>query len=290
MKKDKNTENSSSFIIFKTEDESVSVDVRMNEQDVWLTQDQLSILFGIERPGITQHIKNIFVEGELNENSVSKKFLRTAADGKNYDTKHYNLDMIISLGYRVNSKVATQFRIWATKRLNEYIRKGFTMDDERLKNLGGGGYWKELLQRIRDIRASEKVFYRQVLDIYATSIDYDHKADVSIEFFKKVQNKIHFAVHGQTAAEVIFNRADAEKEFMGLMTFSGTRPHLKDVVIAKNYLNDKELRALGQIVSGYLDFAERQAEREEAMTMKDWATHLDRILTMSGEKVLQNNG
>ncbi len=290
MKKDKNTENSSSFIIFKTEDEKISVDVRMNEQDVWLTQDQLSILFGVERPGITQHIKNIFVEGELNENSVSKKFLRTAADGKNYDTKHYNLDMIISLGYRVNSKVATQFRIWATKRLNEYIRKGFTMDDERLKNLGGGGYWKELLQRIRDIRASEKVFYRQVLDIYATSIDYDHKADVSIEFFKKVQNKIHFAVHGQTAAEVIFNRADAEKEFMGLMTFSGTRPHLKDVVIAKNYLNDKELRALGQIVSGYLDFAERQAEREEAMTMKDWATHLDRILTMSGEKLLQNAG
>jgi hypothetical protein len=190
MKKDKNTENSSAFIIFKTEDESVSVDVRMNEQDVWLTQDQLAILFGVERPGITQHIKNIFVEGELNENSVCKKFLRTAADGKDYDTKHYNLDMIISLGYRVNSRVATQFRIWATKRLNEYIRKGFTMDDERLKNLGGGGYWKELLQRIRDIRASEKVFYRQVLDIYATSIDYDHKADVSIAFFKKVQNKI----------------------------------------------------------------------------------------------------
>jgi hypothetical protein len=290
MKKDKNTENSSAFIIFKTEDESVSVDVRINEQDVWLTQDQLAILFGVERPGITQHIKNIFVEGELNENSVSKKFLRTAADGKNYDTKHYNLDMIISLGYRVNSKVATQFRIWATKRLNEYIRKGFTMDDERLKNLGGGGYWKELLQRIRDIRASEKVFYRQVLDIYATSIDYDHKAEVSLAFFKKVQNKIHFAVHGQTAAEVIFNRADAEKEFMGLMTFSGAQPHLKDVVIAKNYLNEKELRALGQIVSGYLDFAERQAEREEAMTMKDWATHLDRILTMSGEKLLQNAG
>ena len=290
MKKDKNTENSSAFIIFKTEDESVSVDVRFEDEMIWLTQDQIAALFGVERPGITQHIKNIFTEGELNESSVSKKFLRTAADGKNYETKHYNLDMIISLGYRINSKIATQFRIWATKRLNEYIRKGFTMDDERLKNLGGGGYWKELLQRIRDIRASEKVFYRQVLDIYATSIDYDHKADVSIEFFKKVQNKIHFAVHGQTAAEVIFNRADAEKEFMGLMTFSGTRPHLKDVVIAKNYLNDKELRALGQIVSGYLDFAERQAEREEAMTMKDWATHLDRILTMSGEKLLQNNG
>lgn len=290
MAKIKNTEGSSEFIIFKTEDEKISVDVRMNEQDVWLTQDQLAMLYGVERPGITQHIKNIFAEGELNENSVSKKFLRTAADGKNYDTKHYNLDMIISLGYRVNSKVATQFRVWATKRLNEYIRKGFTMDDERLKNLGGGGYWKELLQRIRDIRASEKVFYRQVLDIYATSIDYDHKADLSIEFFKKVQNKIHFAVHGQTAAEVIFNRADAEKEFMGLMTFSGTQPHLKDVVIAKNYLNEKELRALGQIVSGYLDFAERQAEREKAMTMKDWATHLDRILTMSGEKLLQTAG
>jgi hypothetical protein len=198
--------------------------------------------------------------------------------------------MIISLGYRVNSKIATQFRIWATKRLNEYIRKGFTMDDDRLKNLGAVGYWKELLQRIRDIRASEKVFYRQVLDIYATSIDYDHKADVSIEFFKKVQNKIHFAVHGQTAAEVIFSRADAEKDFMGLMTFSGTQPHLKDVVIAKNYLNEKELRALGQIVSGYLDFAERQAEREETMTMKDWASHLDRVLTMSGENLLQNAG
>jgi hypothetical protein len=290
MAKNKSTENNSEFIIFKTEDEKISVDVRMKEQDVWLTQDQLAMLYGVERPGITQHIKNIFAEGELNENSVSKKFLRTAADGKSYDTKHYNLDMIISLGYRVNSKVATQFRIWATKRLNEYIRKGFTMDDERLKNLGGGGYWKELLQRIRDIRASEKVFYRQVLDIYATSIDYDPKADVSISFFKKVQNKIHFAVHGQTAAEVIFNRADAEREFMGLMTFSRNQPHLKDVVIAKNYLNEKELRALGQIVSGYLDFAERQAEREETMTMKDWSSHLDRILTMSGEKLLQDAG
>lgn len=282
--------NNSEFIIFKTEDETISVDVRMNEQDVWLTQDQLAMLYGVERPGITQHIKNIFAEGELQENSVSKKFLRTAADGKNYDTKHYNLDMIISLGYRVNSKVATQFRIWATKRLNEYIQKGFTMDDDRLKNLGGGGYWKELLQRVRDIRASEKVFYRQVLDIYATSIDYDAKADVSIAFFKKVQNKIHYAVHGQTAAEVIFTRSDAEKEFMGLMTFPGNRPHLKDVVIAKNYLVEKELRVLGQIVSGYLDFAERQAEREQSMKMEDWATHLDRILTMSGENLLQGAG
>jgi len=194
MKKNLNTNNNSSFIIFKTEDENVTVDVRLDEETVWLTQDQIALLFGIERPGITQHIKNIFSEGELDENSVSKKFLRTASDGKNYNTKHYNLDMIISLGYRVNSKIATQFRIWATKRLNEYIRKGFTMDDDRLKNMGGGGYWKELLQRIRDIRASEKMFYRQVLDIYATSIDYDPKADVSMEFFKKVQNKIHYAV------------------------------------------------------------------------------------------------
>lgn len=280
----------SEFILFKTEDQKISVDVRFEDETVWLTQDQIAMLFGVERPGITQHIKNIFSDGELQEISASKKFLRTAADGKQYNTKHYNLDMIISLGYRVNSKVATQFRIWATKRLNEYIRKGFTMDDERLKNLGGGGYWKELLQRIRDIRSSEKVFYRQVLDIYATSIDYDPGADVSVAFFKKVQNKIHYAVHGQTASEVIFNRADSEKEYMGLMSFPGSRPYLKDAVIAKNYLNEKELRALGQIVSGYLDFAERQAEREQAMTMKDWAEHLDRILTMSGEKLLLGGG
>tara|TARA_A100000171_G_scaffold41872_1_gene42896 strand:- start:567 stop:1574 length:1008 start_codon:yes stop_codon:yes gene_type:complete len=290
MMKEHDPKDNSQFIIFKTEDDKIAVDVRINEQDVWLTQDQLASLFGVERPGITQHIKNIFAERELEESSVSKKFLRTAADGKKYNTKHYSLDMIISLGYRVNSKIATQFRIWATKRLNEYIRKGFTMDDERLKNLGGGGYWKELLQRIRDIRASEKVFYRQVLDIYATSIDYDPQSEVSIAFFKKVQNKVHYAVHGQTAAEVIFCRADAEKEFMGLMSFPGERPYLKDAVVAKNYLDEKELRALGQIVSGYLDFAERQAEREQTMTMQDWAEHLDRILTMSGENLLLDAG
>ena len=184
----------------------------------------------------------------------------------------------------------TQFRQWATTRLNEYIRKGFTMDDERLKNLGGGGYWKELLQRIRDIRSSEKVFYRQVLDIYATSIDYDPTAAISMVFFKKVQNKIHYAVHGQTAAEIIFTRANAEKEFMGLATFPGSRPYLKDVIVAKNYLSEQELRSLGQLVSGYLDFAERQAEREKAMTMKDWDAHLNNILTMSGENLLQGSG
>jgi len=286
----------SSFILFKTEDEKISVDVRFEEDTVWLSQEQMAQLFGKARTTITEHIQNIFKEGELNEEMVCRNFRLTtqhgAMEGKTQEVlvKLYNLDVIISVGYRVKSIRGTQFRIWATKRLNEYIRKGFTMDDERLKNLGGGGYWKELLQRIRDIRASEKVFYRQVLDIYSTSIDYDQKAEVSIEFFKKVQNKIHYAVHGQTAAEVIFTRVDAEKEFMGLMTFPGIRPYLKDVVLAKNYLNEKELRSLGQIVSGYLDFAERQAEREQAMTMKDWAEHLDKILTMSGENLLMGAG
>jgi len=290
------TTNRSDFILFKTEDEQISVDVRFEDETVWLTQDQMAQLFDKGRTTITEHIQNVFKEGELKEEVVCRNLRHTtqhgAIEGKTQkvSVKYYNLDVIISVGYRVKSLRGTQFRIWATKRLNEYIRKGFTMDDERLKNLGGGGYWKELLQRIRDIRASEKVFYRQVLDIYATSIDYDPKADVSIAFFKKVQNKIHYAVHGQTAAEVIFTRADAEKDFVGLMTFPGNRPHLKDVVVAKNYLNEKELRSLGQIVSGYLDFAERQAEREQAMTMNDWAEHLDRILTMSGEQLLTGSG
>lgn len=283
----------SEFIIFKTEDEKISVDVRMESETVWLTQDQMAILFDKGRSTVSEHILNVFKEGELNEKSTCRKFRQVRMEGNRTverEIEHYNLDVIISVGYRVKSLRGTQFRQWATKRLNEYIRKGFTMDDERLKNLGGGGYWKELLQRVRDIRASEKVFYRQVLDIYATSIDYDPKAEVSIAFFKKVQNKIHYAVHGQTAAEVIFNRVDAEKTYLGLMTFPGERPYLKGVTVAKNYLDEKELRALGQIVSGYLDFAERQAEREQAMTMEDWAAHLNRILTMSGEKLLQGAG
>lgn len=288
--------NQSSFILFKTEDEEISVDVRFQDETVWLSQEQMANLFGKAKSTINEHIKNIFSEGELDEEVAVRKFRITTQHGaiagktQEVEVNGYNLDVIISVGYRVKSLRGTQFRIWATKRLNEYILKGFTMDDERLKNLGGGGYWKELLQRIRDIRASEKVFYRQVLDIYSTSIDYDPKAELSIEFFKKVQNKIHYAVHGQTAAEVIFNRADAEKEFMGLMTFPGNRPYMKDVVVAKNYLDEKELRSLGQLVSGYLDFAERQAEREQAMTMKDWVDHLDRILTMSGEKLLKGAG
>ncbi len=282
--------NETQFILYQLPDEEGVIQVLVKDETIWATQKAMASLFGVGVPAVSKHLSNILEEGELIENSVVSKMEITAADGKNYQTQFYNLDAIISVGYRVNSTKATKFRIWATSVLKEYIRKGFALDDNRLKNLGGGGYWKELLERIRDIRSSEKVFYRQVLDIYATSIDYNPKADISIEFFKRVQNKIHYAVHGQTAAEVIVSRADAEKEFMGLMTFEGDRPHLKDAVIAKNYLYEKELRAMGQIVSGYLDFAERQAERQQVMTMKDWAAHLDNILTMSGEKLLQGAG
>lgn len=282
--------NAPQILIYETDDKVAKVSVRLVDESLWLTNLQLAQLFQVSKSTISEHIKNIFDGGELLPDSVVRNFRTAAADGKAYDMSFYNLDMIISLGYRINSKIATRFRQWATIRLREYITKGFVMDDARLKELGGGGYWKELLARIRDIRASEKVFYRQILDIYATSMDYDAKADASITFFKKVQNKIHFAVHGQTAAEVIYARADAEKEFMGLLTFSGDRPHLADAVIAKNYLNEKELRALGQIVSGYLDFAERQAEREIPMTMEDWSTHLDKILISTGEQLLLDAG
>ena len=267
------------IIIYEGDGGQPRIEVQISGETVWLSQTQIAELFGIQRPAITKHIGNIFAEGELSEDSVSSILEHTAADGKTYKTQFYNLEAIIAIGYRVNSITATRFRQWATVRLKEYIVKGFAMDDERLKNLGGGGYWKELLARIRDIRASEKVFYRQILDIYATSIDYDAHAETSIAFFKKVQNKVHYAVHGHTAAEVIYTRADAEKNFMGLTTFTGSKPHLKDVTVAKNYLNEKELRALGQIVSGYLDFAERQAEREAPMKMDDWAKHLDAILS-----------
>lgn len=274
--------------IFKTDSETINVEVIFEDETVWLTQEQMAVLYEKSKSTINEHIKHIFQENELIETESVKKFGNSEFQQK--APFYYNLDVIISVGYRVKSLRGTQFRKWATKRLNEYIRKGFTMDDERLKQLGGGNYWTELLSRIRDIRASEKVFYRQILDIYATSIDYNPRSDTSVEFFKKVQNKMHFAVHGQTAAEVIYNRADAEKEFMGLKTFVGDRPHLKDAVIAKNYLDEKELRSMGQIVSGYLDFAERQAERHQTMTMKDWVKHLDKILAMSGENLLQGNG
>ena len=284
------------IVIFRTDDESINVEVRFEDETAWLTQDQMSVLFSKSKSTINEHIKNVFKEGELDEKEVVREFRITtphgAIEGKtqSHEVNFYNLDVIISVGYRVKSLRGTQFRQWATKRLKEYIVKGFTMDDDRLKKLGGGNYWQELMARIRDIRASEKVFYRQVLDIYATSIDYDPHADTSIMFFKKVQNKMHFAVHGQTAAEVIYSRADAEKAFMGLTTFSGDKPSLQDALIAKNYLDERELRAMGQIVSGYLDFAERKAERHEPMTMSDWSKHLDQILTAGGEKLLQGNG
>lgn len=280
----------SNIIIYTTEDGLAKIETTFNEDTVWLSIDQMAELFQRDKSTVSRHIKNIFIEGELQRDAVVAKFATTASDGKTYQVDYYNLDVIISVGYRVKSKRGTQFRIWATNVLKEYMKKGFAMDDERLKNLGGGGYFRELLERIRDIRASEKVFYRQVLEIYATSIDYNPKAEISIQFFKKVQNKIHYAIHGKTAAELIYARVDAEKEFMGLTTFAGSHPTLKEAVIAKNYLDEKELRAMGQLVSGYLDFAERQAEREQAMTMKDWAEHLDRILTMSGEQLLLGNG
>ena len=277
-------------IIYTANDGKTKIDVKLEEETLWLTQAQMCELYQSSKSNVSEHIKHIFEEGELNEESVVRKFRTTAADGKEYLVSHYNLDMIIALGYRVRSITATRFRQWATERLKEYIVKGFTLDDERLKKLGGGSYWKELLERIRDIRASEKVLYRQILEIYATSIDYDPRAQVSQEFFKKVQNKIHYAIHGHTAAELIVERADAEKDFMGLLTFKGNHPTLIEAKTAKNYLNEKELRAMGQLVSGYLDFAERQAEREQVMTMNDWAAYLDRILTMSGEQLLQGSG
>lgn len=278
------------MIIYENSDGKTIIDVRFDEDTLWLTQMQMADLFGVQKAAISKHLKNIFESEELIENAVVSILETTAADGKNYPTKYYNLDAVIAVGYRVNSKRATAFRIWATNILKDYIKKGFAMDDDRLKELGGGGYFKELLERIRDIRASEKVFYRQVLEIYATSIDYDPKAEVSVLFFKRVQNKIHYAVSGETAAEVIYHRADAEKDFMGLMSFSGEQPTLREAKIAKNYLDEKELRAMGQLVFGYLDFAERQAEREIPMTMEDWAKHLDAILTSTGENLLTGNG
>ena len=285
---DKMAENK--VIIYTANDGKTRIDVKLEEETLWLTQAQMCELYQTSKSNVSEHIKHIFEEGELNEDSVVRKFRTTAADGKEYLVSHYNLDMIIALGYRIRSIIATRFRQWATERLKEYIVKGFTLDDERLKKLGGGSYWKELLERIRDIRATEKVLYRQILEIYATSIDYDPRAQVSQEFFKKVQNKIHYAIHGHTAAELIVERADAEKDFMGLLTFKGNHPTLIEAKTAKNYLNEKELRAMGQLVSGYLDFAERQAEREQVMTMNDWAAYLDRILTMSGEQLLQGSG
>lgn len=286
-------DNNSKMIIYTTEDGLVKIETTFNDETVWLSLDHMSSLFQRDKSTISRHIKNIYEEGELVREATVANFATVQNEGDRQverNIEYYNLDVIISVGYRVKSKRGVQFRIWATNLIKEYMKKGFVLDDERLKELGGGGYFKELLERIRDIRASEKVFYRQILEIYATSIDYDPKAGVSIQFFKKVQNKIHYAIHGETAAEVIYHRADAEKEFMGLTTFSGNHPTLKEAKIAKNYLNEKEMKAMGQLVSGYLDFAERQAEREQIMTMEDWVKHLDNILTVTGEQLLVGNG
>ena len=286
-------EESNKILIYTGNDGLTKVDVRLQDDTLWLTQAQMCELYQTSRTNVVEHIKHIYEEGELMEEATCRHFRQVRQEGTRQVERtipFYNLDMIIALGYRVRSITATRFRQWATLRLKEYIQKGFTLDDDRLKQLGGGGYWKELLARIRDIRATEKVFYRQVLEIYATSIDYDPRAAVSQEFFKKVQNKIHFAIHGHTAAELIVQRADAEKDFMGLLTFKGSQPTLSEARTAKNYLDEKELRAMGQLVSGYLDFAERQAERKQPMTMDDWARYLDGILTMSGERLLQGAG
>ena len=285
-----NNPDNGNILIYQSEDGLTHVDVRMEQETVWLTQQQLCELYRTSKSNVSEHIKHIFEDGELNEISVVRKFRTTASDGKSYEVSYYNLDMIISLGYRIRSVIATRFRQWATKRLNEYIVKGFTMDDERLKNLGGGNYWKELLNRIRDIRSSEKVLYRQVLDLYATAVDYDPKSNLSVEFFKIVQNKLHFAAHGHTAAEVIYQRADSEQPFMGMTNFKGDWPTLKEAFIAKNYLSNDELKVLNNIVSGYFDFAEIQAMRHVPMYMSDYIAQLDSILSSTGQKLLDNAG
>ena len=281
------------ILIYQATDGVTKIDVKFVDETVWLTQQQMADLFQSSRTNILEHIQHIYEEGELDETSTCRKFRQVRMEGARQvarEIPYYNLDMIISLGYRVKSSVATHFRKWATERLKEYMVKGFTMDDERLKKLGGGDYWKELLDRIRDIRSSEKVMYRQVLDLYATSVDYDPKTPESIAFFKMVQNKLHYAAHGHTAAEVIYERADAEKPFMGLTSFAGDFPTAKDIGIAKNYLDENELKVLNNIVSGYFDFAEVQAMKHNPMHMSDYVEHLDRILSATGERVLEGPG
>ena len=277
-------------LIYQNPDSAADIEVYLEGETVWLTQAQMAELFQSSKSNLSEHIKHIFEEGELDEDSVVRKFRTTAADGKRYLVTHYNLDMIISLGYRVKSKTATQFRKWATERLKEYLIKGFALDDQRLKNFGGGSYWRELLERIRDIRSSEKVMYRQVLDLYATSIDYDPRSAESNAFFKMVQNKLHYATHGHTAAEVIYERADANQPFMGLTTFKGDLPVLAEVKIAKNYLSENELKILNRLVSGYFDFAEVQAMSHNPMRMVDFVEHLDKILTATGKPILSGAG
>lgn len=278
------------IIIYQTEDGLSKIDVKVENETVWLSLDQMADLFQRDKSTISRHIRNVFSDGELSKDSVVANFATTASDGKTYQVDYYNLDVIISVGYRVKSLRGTQFRIWATSVLKEYMLKGFAMDDDRLKGNAGGNYWKELLDRIRDIRSSEKVLYRQVLDLYATSIDYNPKSDESVQFFKIVQNKLHYAAHGQTASEVIYDRADADKPFMGLKSFSGELPSIKDIGIAKNYLSEDELKILNNLVSGYFDIAEINAIEHKPMYMSDYVEQLDLVLTSSNRKLLKGSG
>ena len=281
------------IIIYQSEDGQTRIEVKFTGETVWLSQQQMADLYQTTRPNIVQHIRNIYADGELEEQATCKKFLQVRQEGNRQVTREmpfYNLDMIISLGYRIRSVIATHFRRWATERLKEYIIKGFTMDDERLKGNGGGAYWRELLDRIRDIRSSEKVMYRQVLDLYATAVDYDPRSEISVEFFKIVQNKLHFAAHGNTAAEVIYKRANADAPMMGLTSFKGDHPTLRDAQIAKNYLSEDELKILNNLVSGYFDFAEIQAMRRRPMYMEDYVKQLDSILSSTGEALLNGAG
>ncbi len=282
--------NQSQIIIYEGDDGESHIDVRFEGETVWLTQVQLVELFESSKANISEHIKHIFEEKELDQNSVVRKFRTTASDGKNYNVEHYNLDMIISLGYRVKSHIATRFRIWATTRLREYIVKGFAIDSDRLKNLGGGNYWKELLDKIRDIRSSEKVLYRQVLDLYATAIDYDSQASESLKFFKIVQNKLHFAAHGHTAAEVIYLRVDSDKPFAGLTNFKGKQPNQAEAMVAKNFLELSELKVLNNLVSAYFDLAEINALEQKPMKMADYIRELDNILKSTRRKLLSDAG
>lgn len=276
--------------MYQTDDGKTKIEVSMNDDTVWLTQAQMCELFQKSKSTISEHILNIFKEGELQEESVVRQFRTTGSDGKEYNIKHYNLDVIISVGYRVKSHRGTQFRIWATQRLREYLIKGFTMNDELLKNTGGGNYFDELLERIRDIRSSEKVFWRKVLDIYATSIDYDPSAETSIMFFRTVQNKMHWAAHGHTAAELIYKRVDAEKPYMGMTSFKGNKPTKAETIVAKNYLDEDEINILNRIVTTYLEFAELQALRRKPMYMKDWIEKLDDFLKMTDNEILTHAG
>ncbi|QXU42959.1 virulence RhuM family protein [Pedobacter sp. D749] len=280
----------SELILYQSEDGQTKIQTRLEDETVWLTQAQLIELFGKAKSTISEHIKNIFEEGELDEHSVVRNFRTTAADGKEYQTNHYNLDVIISVGYRVKSLQGTKFRQWATARLREYIVKGFTMNDELLKQAGGGDYFDELLARIRDIRSSEKVFWRKVLDVYATSIDYDPNTETSQTFFKTIQNKMHWAAHGQTAAEVVYSRIDAAKPFLGLTNFKGVQPTQQEIAVAKNYLNEQELNVLNRMVTAYLEVAELQALNRKPMYMQDWLKRVDDFLQMTGNDILTHSG